>query len=609
TLTNEAEGTGDNVVISSVNGEGASVEPAVSQASRAHSRWLSFLEAFHCFGLWLKNQINGGRCSRTPNQDPACSVTDFEQTTFAPGGVCLKGSLPQASSNLAQRQTVDINVAAETDATLRQPAQESRTNLGTTQSLFPYIQRSSKSAFLGEKSAKESVTVSLVRHHEHPKLRNDIGESGMPDVIVTKFNFGGDDVILKLQRVPHLPVTDSGVYVDPSRMASFMVKQSDFDDFLLDGNLKHNGRQLVMKPAARRRRSVDDDNTHDVSIVTQWIDFGHDYLPSDHATRERNNQDHVGEARQKRQATGITVHTVETVFVVDNSDYRRWQARFPTNTLANLREFYTYTVNNIYSSVNQVNNAVDIKFLVKQLYVVETAANSFSEVLNANTGGGPIEGSDFLDAFRDWIPTQSARGLDQDGDHYMVFTAFDVVLNGGAAVGVARKGEVCTDNSVSVVENSFSPSVANIAAHELGHCLDASHDGEGGCNQFRQFVMTPTFVVPPQYTVAEPQNLFDFSTCSVDSFISYLDGVTCTLPAQTSATNALPSIPRGEIITNRDEQCRYIRDDATSEFCTFGPALNEICSGMLCRIPSSNPNTINCTYVLPFEGTPCGNSL
>nr|KAG5694996.1 hypothetical protein BaRGS_024179 [Batillaria attramentaria] len=151
----------------------------------------------------------------------------------------------------------------------------------------------------------------------------------------------------------------------------------------------------------------------------------------------------------------------------------RWQARFPTNTLANLREFYTYTahsVNNIYSSVNQVNNAVDIKFLVKQLYVVETAANSFSEVLNANTGGGPIEGSDFLDAFRDWIPTQSARGLDQDGDHYMVFTAFDVVLNGGAAVGVARKGEVCTDNSVSVVENSFSPSVANIAAHELGHC-------------------------------------------------------------------------------------------------------------------------------------------
>ena len=35
--------------------------------------------------------------------------------------------------------------------------------------------------------------------------------------------------------------------------------------------------------------------------------------------------------------------------------------------------------------------------------------------------------------------------------------------------GVAELAAMCTENSVSVVENSFEASVANVAAHEMGH--------------------------------------------------------------------------------------------------------------------------------------------
>ncbi|KAK7469464.1 hypothetical protein BaRGS_00036530, partial [Batillaria attramentaria] len=126
-----------------------------------------------------------------------------------------------------------------------------------------------------------TVDVKLVRHHEDHRIRRDAGESSMPDVIVTKLMLPGKDVVLRLRRVPYLPMVVAGVgieqddkvpersavYKDPSRSASFIVARSALDDFLLDGNLKHQGKQLLVKPSTGSRRSLQDGNPHEVVEV------------------------------------------------------------------------------------------------------------------------------------------------------------------------------------------------------------------------------------------------------------------------------------------------------------------------------------------------------
>ncbi|XP_070209811.1 metalloprotease mig-17-like [Littorina saxatilis] len=173
-------------------------------------------------------------------------------------------------------------------------------------------------------------------------------------------------------------------------------------------------------------------------------------------------------------------------------------------------------LNNIYASVKDVDPTMDIKVPITALYVVDSASDVITEEAD-----GQLEGREYLDDFIAWIPTQTNL---PSSDHYMAFTAYDVTFSGGAAVGVAESAQVCTGRSTSVVENSFKSSVANIAAHELGHTLSAAHDGTGNvCQPNLQNVMTPGLFVPTQ-DPATPRNIFQFSACSVASFITYLAG-------------------------------------------------------------------------------------
>lgn len=55
--------------------------------------------------------------------------------------------------------------------------------------------------------------------------------------------------------------------------------------------------------------------------------------------------------------------------------------------------------------------------------------------------------------------------------------------------------------------------------------LSADHDGtNNACQLSDKYIMAPVFSVPPNVTTVRPGNIFDFSICSVTSFVSYLAG-------------------------------------------------------------------------------------
>lgn len=60
-----------------------------------------------------------------------------------------------------------------------------------------------------------------------------------------------------------------------------------------------------------------------------------------------------------------------------------------------------------------------------------------------------------------------------------------------STVGRAYLGTMCTPKSVSIVEDSFGFTILEVAAHELGHSLNASHDGyDNQCSSDDQYIMS-----------------------------------------------------------------------------------------------------------------------
>ena len=63
--------------------------------------------------------------------------------------------------------------------------------------------------------------------------------------------------------------------------------------------------------------------------------------------------------------------------------------------------------------------------------------------------------------------------------------------------------------------------VANTAAHELGHGLNASHDSSASCPASAKNIMAPSLTTIPKRAHAEAQ--WTFSSCSVESFKSFIN--------------------------------------------------------------------------------------
>ncbi|XP_060558850.1 A disintegrin and metalloproteinase with thrombospondin motifs adt-2-like [Ruditapes philippinarum] len=360
------------------------------------------------------------------------------------------------------------------------------------------------------------------------------------------------------------------------------------------------------------------DTGHGLFIVNMTRNFSNDYKIPDLSRVKDNSIPNVN--HRLRRAADRTF--VELMLVVDYSLYSFWRAQ-TTGTeverdaaaLDLIQKMYTFLGNGIHLRYQglQTTYGLDIDVELTGIYVLQTAEESaFTQ--NADTtlfSRGVIDGEILLGEFEKWIKTQKISNRDtfMNKDHYMLLTAREIALTGNAgAAGYAYTGEICTDKSVSIVEDKVNFISVVTAAHELGHSLGGLHDKDAGdqnCQDEYGFILSSINSV---YIDSRATHPWKFSPCSANAFKSKLDdlkasGNNCLKEDDTETVLQPTGSPPGQLYPP-DKQCQLMLDPDSVMFRQrHSTAWERICTAMAC----TQLGFTKVTYVIPADGTTCGN--
>ncbi|KAH9488704.1 hypothetical protein Btru_059737 [Bulinus truncatus] len=451
-----------------------------------------------------------------------------------------------------------------------------------------------------------------------------------------------------------------GYYQDPSHEAVIQItRTNDLGEskaqLKMEGMLHVSGSKHSLLPEdhSRLKRSAettnnssDDVNLYVLQTVPQNPSTGHDYLepppeikvsipmsnyqnPSFTTTPEMesttpssaitsfslNNQRR--RRRRRREATQIVI---DVVAIIDNGAYQRFLAAAGSRAkaISDIQEYYAFIFNGVdlrYQGIRLSNYLMNVK--LRQIFISENVASSpFTEPFRkADKPWDEVDARSALDALKNFLVSQ--RML--DADHYMLMTGYDLtsVVEGtvttNSTTGLAFTGTLCrTDGtSISVVEDLGGFQSIDTAAHELGHSLNARHDGDkNNCSSTDRYIMAGG---SSRETTSNRLNPWLFSPCSISAFTTFIQttlqsshGVQCLMDSLIT-TSSVPDVSArnpGEEYTP-DQQCRMIYGN-TSRMCRgieFGNA-SSICTSMFCFDPNTD---LTCFEHTAARGTSCGN--
>lgn len=323
--------------------------------------------------------------------------------------------------------------------------------------------------------------------------------------------------------------------------------------------------------------------------------------------------------RHKR-ATGE--HKLELLIVADYAVYKYWYDKSTkttasekeTDALTSVRQFYAFIINGIdgmYKNIQTTSFTLSVVFA--GIVIAQTPADATwtESVKVTSVTPNQVDSSNGLSNFNTWVrATSNLPG----NDHAMLFTRYDLTAGGSTGnAGLAYLGRVCTDSSQSIVEDGFNFIMITVAAHELGHCLSAEHDGESGnsCSFSDQYIMAASS--SPQTNAATATHPWIFSTCSTTYFSNYIDALdgannNCmkTLSAGFDPTALTPYDQNlaGQIYT-ADDQCAHMRGTG-SYFCNdrYNGDFSTLCTVLWCSDVTGNGY---CHTHIAGDGTLCGN--
>ncbi|ESO11404.1 hypothetical protein HELRODRAFT_194806 [Helobdella robusta] len=246
------------------------------------------------------------------------------------------------------------------------------------------------------------------------------------------------------------------------------------------------------------------------------------------------------------------------------------------------------------------------------LYVCTTENDlDFMTSQGVRVGPNTIDIRIAYDRFQYWLnkeENRKKRNFPANFDVAGIFTVYDLMGYGG----LAKIGGDCSPNTVFITKESGEFSTIDVAAHELGHVLGASNDGENNpCDGRVYNVMAPIKgILMEQYA----HNLYTFSRCSLDAITYHLDRVTQD-PKSCFLTTAGDSSWRNKLKEHMsqllgkkhsvNEQCSLYYGRG-SEICGSLENSN-VCKMLSCLLPSTG--SCSQSPSMAFDGTSCASGM
>jgi hypothetical protein len=331
-------------------------------------------------------------------------------------------------------------------------------------------------------------------------------------------------------------------------------------------------------------------------------------------SREAKSKDRV-----KREIEHLTI---DLLMVIDFAAYSWWKDMVGKpdsqdfEIMAKIRQYYAYIFKGIddrFGSIQNQGFKIDLAFA--GLFVAKTEIESYWTTKSVIDGDGEsirvmVNSSEALEKFQKWLDESNFL---PKYDHAMLFTGTNLTYAGSPGnTGLAFASSMCRNiSNSSIVEDIFEYRTVTFATQQIARALGTRDDMDNNdCLEFFNYMMVPKFKLPIK---SFGSNKWKFSQCSEQYINDYIvelndDGLTCLKESSLEVryppelAELITELP-GVTYTGR-QQCEnafglgsdVCRKEIKTEY-------SQICGGLLCTFPGSE----YCGFILPADGTPCGN--
>ncbi|XP_059177802.1 A disintegrin and metalloproteinase with thrombospondin motifs 6-like [Physella acuta] len=428
-----------------------------------------------------------------------------------------------------------------------------------------------------------------------------------------------------------------GYYQDAKTQAVFQLTRTNSvrertSKLSIMGEFKQNNQKYFLKPEVTSTDQATTTTSSPLASVVYTIKRSKkqpsnlmDYAippPESPLKRRRYNQpsnvtwDHSPPPKRGRRGVDSTYY-IDVIAVIDFAAYNLFYQRYYNRTKAmeDIHEYYAYTfsaIDLLYQGITSVPYKIRVR--LNKIFVAETSSSS-----NFTTDYATqrmLDADDSLGAFNSFA---GKSDLLHAYDHAMLFTGFNLSTkdSGPNVVGYAYIGGMCrTDgSSTSIIEDMADYQASNTAAHELGHSLSAQHDGDKNeCSGIFRYIMAAS--VLSKETPATAYNPWQFSSCSIQYFTSFIEEQLKTIRGYYCLTKAIPieqDIPYagdqfpGQVYSP-DQQCQMVYGSG-SFFCRnlYVNNTESICHQTYCADPEDTDTCYVSGNIFAVRGTTCGN--